>query len=136
MRLSTLAVGATTLFSIGAICGVGGLGDAPFTDDPANRERAAAVASAYVAEHRAELLEGSAGVVGGDSISGGRLAGTSERAFEVRLEVSGDERITELVVYVYDADGLVVAGAQARDQYGAVVRDIGGHLDRSFVSRD
>ena len=51
-------------------------------------------------------------------------------------QVTGASRVSAVVVYVYDAKGLVVAGAQSRDSYGAVVHAIGGSLDRRFTSRD
>ncbi len=112
-----------------------GLSDSGFTDSKANRERALAVSRSYLAQHRLKLLAGG-GVAGKGTVSGGSLRGKSKRAFEVSLAISGASRVTKVVVYVYDADGLVVAGAQSRDKYGAVVHRVGGRLDRSFTSRD
>ena len=126
---------STTLGLATLLLACRGLNDSGYTDSQANRERALAVARSYLTQHRATLLA-SGGVLGTGTVSGGSLRGKSKRAFEVRFAISGAPRVTKVVIYVYDADGLVAAGAQSRDKYGAVVSSIGGRLDRSFKSRD
>ncbi len=113
-----------------------GESDSSFTDSKANRQEALLLAQAYAEQHRPQLLAEDRGTIGEGKVNGGSLRGRSKRAFEVSLAITGAARVKEIVVYVYDSDGLAVAGAQSRDKYGAIVHTIGGKLDRKFRSRD
>lgn len=106
------------------------------TDDAARRAEAIEVANAYFAEHRAALTPSTAAVAS-TRIHGGSIEAMSEVAFEVTLVLAPSDAVaTEIVVYVLAETPARAVGAQARSALGAVLEDLGDHLDRRFTSRD
>ena len=106
------------------------------TDNATRRAEAIEVANAYFAEHRAELTPSTASVAG-TRIHGGTLEAMSDVAFEVTLVLApSDAAAAEIVVYVIAEAPSRAVGAQSRSALGAVLADLGDHLDQRFTSRD